>query len=161
MKKNILCAIYIALALPAFAKVEPQLENLRDTQFQCDVAYAQETRNGKVIRQTKNSTESITTFNQDGGEQYTDAKCFIVPVVDDTGADTVMGFGCIEIDSKRVQQFDNKKLVITRKEYRERIEIDFLTGIGSQSFHFSGCDWGRKCVDLVGEVQYKNCKIQN
>lgn len=162
MKKTILATLLILAghASPTLAKVDPKFQELRDSVIQCDVTFVSSYENGVLVKKTPPTILTMETFTQDGKANFTDAKCFIVPAVyNSNGAETVLGFGCLPIDDKHVRTFTSEKLVMKRSSYNEVIEIDFTTGVGSHSFHTLSCDWGRKCVELVGKAEFRNCTI--
>lgn len=158
--KNLILSLMIISSSTAMAKVEAKFEKLRDSQIECDVVAAVEFQNGKMIKKLKNEATVMKSFNQDGGADYTDAKCFLTSVVDVKGEESKIAFGCIELDSKRIKKYSAEKLIIKRKEYGEVIEIDFKSGKGSHIVDTRSCDWGRECVETQAEVQFRNCVMK-
>jgi hypothetical protein len=141
----------------AFAKVEPQFENLRRAKIQCTAVQGNEVSNG-VVQGQLNAPTNVVTFNQDGGAEYTDAQCFIADGVGINGEKHALG-GCFPLDRAGVKEFSSARLVLKRDTLNEVFEINFTTGQGRYTKSFSGCDWGRKCFSKTSEVHYENCTI--
>jgi len=162
MKRTILFLTF-AISGISFAKVEAGLEELRDTQFQCEVVSVTETRDGEIEGSTKEGLVLMATRNQNGGDQYTDAKCFHTPMIGKNGKETSMSYGCLEMSTKNIKKFDAEELLIKRKEAnyssKETVKINFKTGEGSRSYYTRLCGWGWDCTTAEGEAIYKNCVI--
>jgi len=54
--KKLLCSALILISTVSFAKVDAQYEKLKDTQFNCEVVSAVETRNGVVTKQSNEAS---------------------------------------------------------------------------------------------------------
>lgn len=162
MKKAIFLLIFTLSGI-SFAKVEAGLEEFRDTQFQCEVVSLTQTKDRKDEGWMKEGLVIMKTYNQDGGDQYTDTKCFHTPMIGKKGEETSMSYGCLEINSENIKKFDAEGLLIKRKEAnynsKETVKINFKTGEGSRSYFTRLWDWGWASTTFEGEATYKNCVI--
>jgi hypothetical protein len=153
----IFVCLNIAAPTLADAKISRELEPLRDSQFQCNVVYAVQTNNGQVVRSTMNPPSTMTTLNQLGGDDFTDAKCFRIPALDLSGAESVVSFGCLPLTKTSVKKFSVSRLRIERARYNEVLDLNFKTGQGTYSFDTTRCDWGPRRSRSEAQVQLENC----
>ncbi len=160
MKNMLAFIVSLGLSSVVYAKVSPQLEELQKAQIQCGVVFATEVEQGKVVKQTDHYKRILTTFNQDGGDNYTDAKCFNIPAIDQNGQATTISGSCLVLDETRVKEFSTNNLVIKDKSLNRVLRINFKTGEGSFSLKYRGCDWGRECVSKSAEAHFTGCFIK-
>lgn len=160
MKTQII-TILIALSFGniALAKVSSRWKPLVDANIQCTVVKAQSFKNGEARYIFNSQKPQLETLVQDGGAEFEDAKCFLAAATTKSGEKAAIGH-CFSINDQTVKEFSANRLGLSSKDgLITALNIDFRTGKGSFSKTFSGCDRGRKCVDLYESFDVVNCTL--